>query len=293
VWRIDIVGYETLTPEEILQFLEEQGMSVGVLKRRTSDLELQAALLYHFDQVSWADVHTQGTRTTVMVTEIIPQQEILDRRTPAHVVASADGLITGIVTGTGAPLVRQNDVVRRGEILVSGILELDPNTPGSRLVYVQAYAEVWARRYHSIEFSVPMSYEDRVFTGNNTSRYALQLLFPVNRRITLPGGRVTFESYDRITTYHQPGASGDYPLPIVLVTTRYTEFTPVTRTRTLEQAKELAEIMITGRILREFDFAIDIIDRQVNFEETPEALLVSALITTHERIDLQVPISVP
>jgi len=293
VWRIDIEGNETLTYDVILEFLEEQGLSIGSLKFRFSDRELQRALSSHFTEISWADVHTRGTRTTVLITEVIPQQEILDRRTPAHVVASADGLITGIVTGSGAPMVRQNDIVRRGELLVSGVLELDPTNPSGQLVYVQAYAEVWARRYQVIEFVVPLTYTEKIFTGNMATSYAFQLLFAGNRRITLPRGRITFDNYDRITTHHQPGVSGNYPLPFVLVADRYAEFTPITRTRTIEEAKLLAEQMVTGRILREFDFAIDIIDRQVNFEESETELLVNALITTHERIDLQIPIIAP
>jgi hypothetical protein len=159
-------------------------------------------------------------------------------------------------------------------------------------VYVHAYAEVWARRYHAIEFAIPFSYEEKFFTGQTINRFALQLLFAGNRRITLPSSGIPFNSYDRITTQRQVGVNGDYPLPFVLVREHYAEFIWEPRTRTPEEAKELAERMITGRIIRDFDFAIDIIGRQVSFAETPEALQVSALITTHERIDRQVPIPV-
>ncbi|MCL2456861.1 MAG: sporulation protein YqfD, partial [Defluviitaleaceae bacterium] len=102
----------------------------------------------------------------------------------------------------------------------------------------------------------------------------------------------SFESYDRITTHKQIGASGNYPMPFVFVTERFSEFVLSPRTRTFEEAKDLAERMITGRIIREFDFAIDIISRETEFTETPEGLLSTTLITTHERIDKQIPIRV-
>jgi len=79
---------------------------------------------------------------------------------------------------------------------------------------------------------------------------------------------------------------------VVLITDHIAEFAPQSRTRTIEEAKELADRMITGRIIREFDFAIDIIDREINFSETEDNLIVSALITTHERIDRQIPVGV-
>jgi len=290
IWHIDIIGGEGVSHGAISAFLEEQGLSTGAFKPRVDARGLQRELLNHFDELSWADIHIRGTRTTVMIAEAIPRQPLIDRHTPVHVVASQDGLITGIATSSGAPLVRQNDVVRAGEMLVSGILELGVDTGMPSTVYVHAHAEVWARRYHYIEFAVPLVYVEKVYTGRTATRRALQLLFAGNLRIGIPRG-IPFDSYDRVTARNQPGVGGDYPLPFILITDRYAEFTWETRTRTAEEAAELADRMLTNRIMREFDFGIDIIDRYVELQETPEALAVAARITTHERIDKQVPIN--
>ena len=290
IWRIEIVGTESVAHDTILTFLEEQGLHTGAFKHTLDANSITRELLNHFDEISWADIHTRGTRTTVMIAEAIPRQPIIDRHTPAHVVATQDGLITGIATSSGAPLVRQNDVVRAGEMLVSGTLELGVDMGNPSTVYVHAYAEVWARRYHNIEFTVPLAYSEKVYTGRVTTRRSVQLLFARNFRVNIPRGGISFDSYDRITTRYQPGIGGDYPLPFIIITDRYSEFTWAERTRTLEEAVELADRLLTNRILREFDFGIDIIGRQVELFETPEGLLVVALITTHERIDKQVPI---
>jgi len=292
VWRIEIEGNETIANDTVLVFLEEQGLRIGAPKFRLNDRELQQLLLTNFAEISWADVHTRGTRTIIRLAEALPPQEVIDRQTPTHVVATADGLITHVITWGGAPMVKQGDVVREGEMLVSGILEIEPDMPGSALVYVHAHAEVWARRYHPIEFAVPFTYSEKVFTGQTATNRTLRLLFLGNRGINLPGGRNSFASYDRITTHHQPGVSGSYPLPIIMAVTHYAEFVWTPRTRTTDEAKELAERMITGRIIREFDFAIDVIEKRIDFHETAEALQVRALIITHERIDRQVPVRV-
>jgi len=291
IWHIEIVGGEDVSHAAIFTFLEENGLHTGTFKFTLDARSLQRELLNHFDELRWADIHTRGTRTTVMIAQAIPRQPIIDRDTPAHVVATQDGLITGIATSQGAPLVRQNDVVRAGEMLVSGILELGVDTGMPSTVYVHAYAEVWARRYHQVEFAIPLRYAEKVYTGRTATRRSLQLLFAGSPRLGIPRG-TPFESYDRVTTRSQPGVGGDYPLPFILVTDRYTQFTWATRTRTVEEATELADRMLTNRIMREFDFGIDIIDRHVELAETPDALMVSARITTHERIDKQVPIDV-
>jgi len=291
IWRIEVVGSEDGIPHEaVLVFLEQQGLHTGVFKHTVDAKEIQRELLNHFDEISWADIHTRGTRTTIMVAVAVPHQPIIDKNTPTHVVAAQEGLITAIATSAGAPLVRQNDVVKPGELLVSGIIELGAETGNPSYVYVQAHAEVWARRYHTIEFDVPLTYTQKDYTGKTKTRWSVQVLFANNRRFNFHRTGNPFDSYDRITTHRQPGASSNYPLPFVLISNRYEEFTSTTRTRTQEKATELANRILTNRILREFDFGIDIIDRQVEFFDTPDALQVRALITTHERIDKQVPL---
>jgi len=288
VWRIDIVGNETLSQETVMAFVSEQGLHIGAPKWNLQDVTIQQSILSNFPELSWADIHTRGTRTTVMIAESLPAQPIIDRQTPAHVVAAQDGLITRIATSSGAPLVRQNDIVRQGEMLVSGTIELGADTGNPITMYVHAYAEVWARRYHPIEFAIPLTYTEKEYTGRTTTRRSLELLFAGNMRVNLPRGGISFESYDRMTTHQQLGVGGDYPLPFVLITETYSEFTSRERTRTMDEAREMVDRVLTNRILREFDFGIDIIGRQVELHETPDALHVRALITTHERIDTQI-----
>lgn len=294
VWRIEIEGTQHLTQDTIMVFLQEQGLHVGAPRFRLNDSQLQQQLVANFNEISWASVHTRGTRTTIRLTEALPAQEIINRQVPTHVVATSDGLITDVVAWSGAPMVRQGDIVRQGEMLVSGKLELVPDTPGSPIVYVHAQAEVWARRYHSIEFTVPLTYTYKHYTGQTTTSRVLQLLFFGNRSITIPwfNSSNMFESYDKITTYSQPGASTTYPLPIVMATTTYTQFQWQTATRTVQEAQELAGQIITNRIVREFDFEVDVIDKQISFTHNGDNVAVSAIIITNQRIDKQIPITV-
>ena len=291
VWRIDIEGNERLVSETVSVFLEAQGLRVGAPKFRLSDRALEHALLTHFSDISWADVETRGTRTTVRLTETLPPQPVLNRQTPAHVVASADGVITRVATWGGAPMVAAGDVVQAGQLLVSGVVDLEPDTPGTPVLYVHAYAEVWARRFYPMEFAVPFTYSKKIFTGQTAKSRAFRLLFLRNAHINAPGGSHSFTTYDKITTHHQPGVSGRYPLPVVLSVTHFYETAYETLTRTPDEAKALAQQMIIGRIIREFDFAADVAEIRVDFHQTADALLVRGVIVTNERIDRQVAIT--
>jgi len=290
IWRIDIEGNDRLATETMMVFLEENGLSVGAFKPRINEADLQQALLLSFQEINWVEIHTRGTRTIIEVSESLPLPPEINRQIPTNVYATEDGLVTRVTTWGGAPMVKQGDIVRQGDLLVSGRLELSPDMPDNQIVYVHAQAEVWARRYHPMEFSVPFVQQEKAFTGETfTTRHFLLL---GNYQVNLPNSGNPFVSYDRITTYSQPGANGNFPLPIVMGTSLYSEFMWQERSLTLDEAVMLAETMITNRLLREFDINIDIINKRIEYKESTDALLVSALITTHERIDKQVPIPV-
>lgn len=293
IWRIDIEGNERVSTEAILQFSEGHNLRVGAYKRNVNNKNLSREILSYFPDIGWADVHTRGTRTTIIVSEIIPEQPRIPRDIPCNVIAARDGLITSIVTASGIPKVRQNDVVQEGDILVSGELPIESEHTGqSTTIFVHAYAEVWAKMYTPFQFNVPMSYTHKAFTGNERVHHTLQWLAGQQRSINLFHGRIPFTNYDKMVSHNQPGASGDYPLPFIWTQATYREFIPETRHRTLDEAKAMADRIITDRIIREFDFHIDIVNKQVQFDEFPDQLVVSVLITINQRIDKAVPIEV-
>jgi len=290
IWRIDIEGNDRLATETVMAFLEENGLRVGSFKPVLNEEQLQHAILLTFEEINWVEIHTRGTRTTIELSESLPALQEINRQIPTNVYAAEDGLITRVTAWGGAPMVKQGDVVRQGDLLVSGILELEPDMPNNRTVYVHAHAEIWARRYHPIEFSLPFTRQEKVFTGETFAERNFLLLG--NFQFRLPNSGNPFVSYDRITTYNQPGANGNFPLPIVMATTLYSEFVWQERILTLDEAIMFAEGQIYNRLLQEFNIDTDIINKRIEYKETQDYLLVSALITTHERIDKQVPIPV-
>jgi len=246
-----------------------------------------------FDDIAWVNVYTRGTRSTIHISETIAQQQQLGipREVPCNIVAARDGLITSIITAAGMPKVRQNDVVRQGDLLVSGALPVEAEHLGqTTTIFVHAYAEVWAKMYTPIRFVVPLTFTEKIYSGKQRNLYSVRPLFVQLDAINLPHTRISFTNYDRIVSHKQPGSNSNYPLPLILTQVTYREYKPVQRQRSVEEAKALAERIITERIIREFDFQADIINKQVLFEEQPEGLLVNVIITTNERIDKAVPI---
>ena len=292
IWQIDVVGNERVERDKILEFVASQGLETGVFKRFVNHGEITHAILSSFSDISWADVSTQGTRTTIIISETIAPTTYISWDIPCHVVASRDGLITNIVTARGTPKVQQNDVVRAGDILVSSAVTLESEHTGQVTVeYVHAYAEVWAKMYTPIRLTIPLTYTHRVYTGNIHRQFSVEwLVFRPGNINNIFYGRIPFDNYGKMISHVQLGTNVNYPLPFIWTTTTYNEFIPQTRQRTLDEAKIMADRIITERIIREFDFEADIINKQIHFEVQDNQLVVSALITTNERIDKSVPV---
>ncbi len=288
IWLIQIEGNERIKNDQILAYCKQNGLYVGALKWKVNKKAIEQSIINDFSDLSWFTIQIKGTKATVKLTETVPKVEIVDTKTPCDVVASADGLIADIVTISGTPKVKAKDVVQKGDLLVSSEIIVKEDETGIIKEYTHAKAEVRAKRWIEINFSVPLSYSEKQFTGKQKTAY--RLVF-VNTPLTLYNPNIPFVDYEKQATRKQLKANDDYVLPVVLVTERYKEFKPVQKTKTIDEAKEEAQTIVTNRILREFDFESDIMDKTIDFTESNDALLVHAVITVIERIDAQAMIT--
>ena len=286
VWLIDVKGNKRIGTDQVLAFCSNEGLHIGAFKYKIDNKQLKTDLMNKFHDISWLDIHIKGTRAVIQLTETIPAPQVIDKTTPCNIVAAKDGLITSIVTGAGKPLVKQDDVVRKGDVLVSGAFMAEGDA-GAIWKQVHAYAEVWAKMYNEINLEVPLTYEEKVYTGQSKKMFSLRFF---DRSLDLFHTDIDYTDYTRSVSYNQLNFGEDYPLPVILMTYTYREFNLAERTRSIDEAKELAEKMVNARIIREFDFAADIIDKSIAIQETPEKLIVNALITTNERIDKEAPV---
>jgi len=282
VWLVEVSGNEQIAASDILRQVAAEGLKAGAHKSKIDEDRLEQLLFARFPEITWADIYLKGTKALISVAEALPEQEFVDRTTPCNIVAKKDGLIIGMSTSSGTPLKKEHDVVKKGEVLVSGEIVAGNDDIGEIREYVRARAEVWAKLYYDMTLFVPYAYTEREYTGKTVRGYRLNLF---GRNINLISTGNKFENYDKIVTRKQINFGQDYPLPFIVITDEYREFVPRERLRGEEDAKELAERMVTARIIREFDFETDIYDKELNFLPEGDGIRVKAMITALERID--------
>ncbi len=156
VWRVSVSGNENITSEEIRANLQEIGFSEGVFIPSAKPVEISAKYRANYDGVAYMSIRMQGTTAFVEVIETKKGENTQDT-TPSNMVADVDAIIQKIDIGRGTVNVAVGDVVKKGDLLVSGIL-----VGGHYTKLVKPVGEVYGRVTETIEVTVPFEHSKTV-----------------------------------------------------------------------------------------------------------------------------------
>jgi len=284
IWRIEIVGYDRISYDEISSFTKEHGLDLGTFKPAINRAELEKALLYNFSDIAYINVDIRGTRAIIHIAETLPPVEIIDTLTPSNIVATKEALIETISVSTGTPMVGPGDIVGPGDVLVSGQITSVDDMGMENAQYVPSNAKIEGRIFYSINFTVSKLYDVPNFTGEEKHQYSINIAGLTFNFFRNNNFYNFYENYDTITSRHQLNFGVDYPLPIILISHTTREYTYVTIERTPEEMEEKAIVMVTEFILRDLDFDVEILQKNIQTNKTEEGLDVEVLLITLENI---------
>lgn len=124
VWDVRIEGAESLSAEAVEKRLDEAGLGLGALWDNIDAEEVELALLDAVPELAWVQINRRGTVAEVIIRERAPTSEpYVSPYAASNIVAAEDGVIEEITVISGDAAVKPGDVVRRGDVLISGIAE--------------------------------------------------------------------------------------------------------------------------------------------------------------------------
>ena len=282
VWRIDIIGADRIDTYRMLEFLAENGFKTGVLRYGIAYRDIENLLITEFDDIAWVSLRIEGTLAQIRLVETIERPEIIDFSVPTDIVAAKDGIIIQMATSRGTPMFRPGDVVRQGDIIVSGRLTIAAEYEEPTYEYVRASAEVWARLYYRMEFEIPLVFFEKSFTGRTQKVYSVSI---GENEFTMPHRSHNFIYFDTIVNRRELTFGENYPLPAAQIVTEHHELTRRLHRRTYEEAVAIGEEMVLGRIEEELADDAHIVSKEINFTEAGYMLKVEVFLVTIERID--------
>lgn len=232
IWNININTSGSINEYELREELRSLGLYEGakISDINIQDIEQQATM--DMDNIAWISINITGTLVNIELSPRVDKKTPTDK-TPSNIIASSDGVITGIEAGEGKPSVKIGEAVVKGQMLVSGILEYDVG--GFKLKHSDA--KIYAQTKKTLSVSVPLKETVLKKSDFNTYKKSLSLLwvsFPVSIYGTPNGYISTQVKNEKVELFGTQ-------LPIKITTENYNIYENIEIKRTENQARSLAE----------------------------------------------------
>ena len=236
VWSVNVSGQHRYTKEEISEYLSGLGIHRMMWKSRLDADAAEKQMRNDYKDIGWVSVSLEGTDIYVRLLESDLPASAIKTGDYSSLIASEDGVVNSIITRSGTPLVRTGDKVKKGQVLVSGIVEY-PDDSGEiykkNPVYADADISLLVKRKYNKSFS--MMYDKKEYTGRNKTEWA----FVYNNNLFMAENILNkFETYEKYDIMNEILCSG------MLIKKIIREYEVIGRTYTQENAiKKSADIL--------------------------------------------------
>ena len=164
------------------------------------------------------------------------------------------------------------DVLKRAGVVDSGY-------GGSR--QVAGMGKVYGRTWYTLRCRVPLTVEEKVYTGEKTVRRAV--LLGKNRVNLYIGSSISGDTCDKIIDWNQWELPGGLVLPVTVVTETLEEYTLTETRRSQEEAQALGTLAL-DRQLEALLGEGELLSRQINSQVEGDTLLVTLTAECEEQI---------
>ena len=255
IWDIDVKGNYTVGDDVIIERLNELGCGIGSYIPSIDFERLCNSYILLYDDVSWISVNLIGTVANVETRPRIQSEEKADDK-PRNLIAKCDGYIESYQVIAGTSEVEVATVVRKGDLLISGVVEyLDGTTK-----LVKAEGRVNAVINKNFEVSIPLNYTRKTYTGVSDTKKSVKLF---GKNINFYINDETFiENYDKIVDVNRIILFGVIKLPVIVQTETYNEYIYTPWELTESEAKILADHEMTKLLFDELKHA-DVLEQNV------------------------------
>lgn len=257
IWNINIEGINNINESEIISVLDEKGLKVGKIKNKIDTQKIINEIRLERTDISWIGITIKGTNATVKIVEADSKPEIINEEDYCNIVATKDAQIVKISAQNGIPVVKTDDIVTKGDILIAGWI--DGKYTGTR--YVHSEGEVKAKVWYTEKEQVTLDQVVERDTGNSEQKYKIKINnFTINLFKTLS----KFEKYDTIETCNQIKIFSNFYLPIELIKLTNMEKSEEKITYGIEEAKQISIQEASEKIEKRLQNNQEILQKYVN-----------------------------
>lgn len=234
IWDIHFEGNEKWTDQTLLEFLNTKEISPGMPKSKVDCSQIVKDIRAQYDDIVWVSASIDGSRLRIQIKEnedTFREEKTDEKNTdnshmsaennpegseeqqPTDLIASQDGVITSIITRSGVPMVHVGDEVKKGDILVSGRVEvLNDAAEVIGYQYQQSDADIYADTQMKYRDMTPTIYQEKKYEKYEQRRLWYIKLGPY--QISLGMLSHHFQKWETYTEEHRLRLGENFYLPV-------------------------------------------------------------------------------
>lgn len=170
VWDVRIEGNENLTSARLREALHESGLSVGVSWNSLSQSKVETAALKQIPDLAWININRRGVVAYVTVKEKKSHEQVEPIYGYSNIVAAVDCIVEEITVEKGIAMVKAGDVVRQGQLLISGVIPTDLGGG-----FVHAEGSILGRVKEKFSVTVAREESKRVYSEEKLSALSVKI----------------------------------------------------------------------------------------------------------------------
>ncbi|MFC7372534.1 sporulation protein YqfD [Fictibacillus iocasae] len=255
VWNINVTGANAKTEYELRKAAAAIGVKKGKLIFFLPDArQLQKKLTDQMGNVTWIGVTQRGTAYHFQVVEKeLPYKPPVNG--PRHLVARKEAVIHDLFVEKGQPLVRVNDSVAKGAVLVSGYIGKDKHAK-----LVSATGEVMGEVWYESKVEVPLTTTFSTYTGKQEDRHFISL-----GSLPVPVWGLSNGEFKHFTKRKDEKNIRflKWTLPVSYVKEEYRETDGVKRDYSVKEAEKVAKQMAAEELQKKLPHGAKILEEKV------------------------------
>ena len=194
IFNIEIISNNNELKRIINLYLEENDIKKYKFMKSNKELNKvkEKILEENKNTLEWIEIERKGTTYVINLTERIINDTNNDE-TKTDIVAKKDAMIMYLITKNGTKLKEVNEIVKKGEIIITGNIIKNEEVVDTVHAQGEVYGEVW----YTVTTTVPYKHVEYESTGEKINHIYIDLF---GKKITLMGKYDTKLSMNEVST---------------------------------------------------------------------------------------------
>ena len=193
IFKVEIVTNNQVLKDNITYYLNYYGIVKYKFVKSNKYIEnvKEKILLENKDTIEWISINREGVKYVVNVTpRVISNKVNIDK--PSNIVSKKDALIIYLVVTGGSSVKEVNDVVKKGDVIISGNVVKFDKVVGTTRSKGKVFGEVW----YTVNISIPFKHVIYEKTGETINHIYLDIF---GHKFTLVGHYITNNSINEVS----------------------------------------------------------------------------------------------